>query len=108
MKFIVSCALLLSVPAFAQQWSGNTSIEQIYPHSTNNTDGTIYFMFEKMINPGGCSKSNLIALKRSNKLSSEIYAIMLSSAVSGKKVSYYIVGCDAHGYPELRHALVNF
>jgi hypothetical protein len=37
-----------------------------------------------------------------------IYAMMLSAAVSGRQVSYYIVGCDAHGFPELRHALVNF
>jgi hypothetical protein len=107
MRIFVLGLLLISAPAFAQ-WSGNTSIKQIYPHSENNKDGTIYLMFEKMINPGGCSKPNLIALKRSNQLSSEIYAMMLSAAVSGRQVSYYIVGCDAHGYPELRHALVNF
>lgn len=107
MRFLALCVLLLSAPAFAQ-WSGNTSIKQIYPHSANNTDGTIYFIFEKMINPGGCNKSGLVALKRNNQLSSEIYAMMLSAAVSGREVSYYIIGCDAHGYPELRHAMVNF
>lgn len=95
LKIILLLLTFLSLDAFAQ-WSGKSDIKRIYLHSTNNVEGTTYLAFSTMINPFNC-------IKKSNKLSSEIYALILSASTVGKQVAYYTSGCDANGYPELLH-----
>ncbi|ACR11851.1 hypothetical protein TERTU_4443 [Teredinibacter turnerae T7901] len=104
---MVSIIVLIASEANAGVWSGDTEIRQIYPHSKNNTDGSIYYRFNELVDSSNCANKSLIALKKSNNLSSEIYALMLMAFASNKKVRYYVEGCDAHGYPELHHAYVN-
>ena len=98
--------MILSFSLYAGGWSGFTKVSSIYPHSTNNIDGTMYFTFGTMINPGGCANSSLIALKKSNNLSSEMYSLILLAFTSGKQVNYYASGCGTSGYPEMLHVRV--
>jgi len=95
--------LIVSPLVMAWEWSGRTSISLIYPHSTNNSDGTIYLTFKKMINPSNCRSSAHIALKKSNKLDQEIYSLLLAARAMKSEVNYYAGGCDSHGYPVLLH-----
>lgn len=104
---VVSIIALIALESNAGVWSGDTEIRQIYPHSKNNSDGAIYFRFNELVDSSDCSNKSLIALKKNNNLSSEIYALMLMAFTANKKVRYYVEGCDAHGYPELLHAYVN-
>lgn len=98
---------IISFPAFAGQWSEATSINKIYPQSINNTDGTIYFTFEIMLNPSSCSRSSLIALKKNNKVSAEIYSLLLTAFTTNSKITYYVDGCDEKSYPVMVHAMIN-
>lgn len=106
-KKIVLCLCVLFVftssPVLAGEWSGATGVIRIYPHSTNNTNGTVYYSFDVMKNPSGCQNGTLIALKKSNNLSSEIYSLLLMAFTTKLKVNYYVDGCDATGYAELLH-----
>ena len=105
-KIILFISLLLPLTAISGEWSGLTNIKKIYPHSTNNTDGTIYLGFDVMKNASSCTHSSLLALKKSNNLSSEIYSLILTAYAKGSRVNYYTQGCDSHGYPELLHITV--
>jgi len=102
-RILVLMMMLASAPIYAGEWSSYTNVSQFYPHSTTNEKGTIYLKFDEMINPGNCSKAGFIALKKSNSLSREILATLLTSITLGKQVGYYVHGCDAHGFPELLH-----
>lgn len=64
-------------------WGGDTEMRQIYQHSKNNTDGSIYYRFNELVDSSDCANKSLIALKKSNKLSSGIYA------VSAKRTTLY-------------------
>lgn len=103
MRYLIVLFVTLFATSSFAGWSGATAITLVYPHSTNNTDGTIYVRFEKMINPADCTYDTLIALKKSNNLSSEIYSMILSASYAGKPLSYYVVECDDHGYPVMEH-----
>ncbi|WP_299020020.1 hypothetical protein [uncultured Photobacterium sp.] len=99
--------IMTSSSISAAIWSGGTEVLEIYPHTNNNVDGTIYFRFGKMVNPSNCQRSDMIALKKSNKVSSELYSLILTAFTTGKRVNYYVETCDQHGYPELIHAKVS-
>ncbi|WP_125562699.1 hypothetical protein [Pseudoalteromonas rubra] len=106
----LAIVLTLGICSFfshAGSWSGTTYVKEIYAHSTNNADGTIYFKFGLMKNPYNCEQSDLIALKKSNKVFSELYSLILAAFATEQKVNYYVNGCDQHGYPELIHANVS-
>jgi hypothetical protein len=107
-KLLIVLMMIFSASTYAGQWSASTFVKKIYPHATNNTDGTIYLTFDVMLNPDNCTRDSLLALKKSNKLSSEIYSLFLAAANSGKKVSYWVGGCDDAGYPVLHHATQTF
>lgn len=107
MKYFLIILITLSPFAYSSQWSGSTEVKVIYPHSTNNGVGTIYFVFEKMINPSECQKDSLIALRKDNKLSSEIYSLILAAFTSNANINYYVVSCDDAGYPILHHARIS-
>ncbi|QPB82198.1 hypothetical protein CWC22_003900 [Pseudoalteromonas rubra] len=104
---ISSTLAICSFVTHAGSWSGTTYVKEIYAHSTNNVDGTIYFKFASMKNPYNCEQSDLIALKKSNKVFSELYSLILAAFATDQKVNYYVNGCDQHGYPELIHANVS-
>lgn len=101
LSIIVS--LLFSTSALSQTWSGSTEVKKIYPHSHNNGVGTIYYSFERMINPSNCKEGWLIALRKDNKLSSEIYSLLLTAFSTDAKINYYVGGCDDAGFPILHH-----
>ncbi|WP_325892444.1 hypothetical protein [Grimontia sp. NTOU-MAR1] len=94
---------LTSAASYSQEWSGGTNLKTIYPHSHNNGVGTVYYSFEKMINPSNCTHGWLIALRKDNKLSSEIYSLLLTAFTTDTKVNYYVGGCDDAGFPVMHH-----
>ncbi|WP_156804559.1 hypothetical protein [Gallaecimonas xiamenensis] len=108
MKFsVLLFSAIASIPCFAGQWSEATPVTKIFPHSTLNEKGTVYFSFAQVINPGSCNQSGQVALLKSNQLESEIYSLLLSAFMADKKVTYYAEGCDALGYPVMLHAAVS-
>jgi len=100
---LFSCCLLSS-HASAATWSGLADITLIYPWSNNNTPGSgiIYLQFSQMATSTGCRTDvGLIALKKDNIMFNEIYAAILSAQAQGRKVKYYVDGCDPAGFPVL-------
>ena len=111
LKFYTLAVMLFTVLVSAELeaggWNGAANVKKIYPHSINNTDGTVYYAFDVMKNPDTCEKSSLMALKKSNNLSSEIYSLILTAFTTKTKVNIYVGGCDAGGYPVLLHAYID-
>ena len=95
--------LLLPTGAFASGWSGNTTVESIFTHATDNGVGTIYFTFGEMINPDMCEKGSQIALVKGSPYESEIYSLFLSAFMSDKTVQYLVSGCTSNGYPKMKN-----
>jgi len=82
-------------------WSNHSEVTLIYP---NISDETIYIQFSNMINPDECTKSSKISLKKEdNFFFDESFSILLAAYAAGKKVKYYVGGCDTAGYPQLDH-----
>lgn len=107
-KLMIVLMAVISTGSLAGEWSSKTLVKKIYPHSTANVDGTVYLSFDVMLNPDNCTRDTLLALKKSNKLSSEIYSLLLSAANTGKQITYWVGGCDVAGYPILHHATQTF
>jgi len=57
------------------------------------------------INPDGCVRGDGITLQKTHPQYKEMYAMVLSAHMAGKKVVFYLNGC-AQNFPNVIHMIV--
>jgi hypothetical protein len=98
--------LTYSVSSNSRQWSPSSNIKVTYVHNAHGGYG-VYQLDDMSTNPSNCTSPVYFVLsKASNPVFDEIYALMLTAHISGKKVQVWTSGCSPHNHMEIQHARV--